>query len=82
MMSLTKLVITNKRDGAKTKSVKMINTFREFTKSCGSLGAEMEISIFGTVTLWAKAVNTKRDRSKKAFKMAIPRFWCYQEYSF
>ncbi len=83
MMSLTKLVITNKREGAKTKSVKMIKTFREFTKSCGSLGAEMEISIFGTVTLSApKAVNTKRDRSKKAFKMAIPRFWCYQEYSF
>ncbi len=83
IISLTKLVITKISEGAKTKSVRIIKTFRELTKSFGSLGAEIDISIFGTLTLSApKAVNTKRDRSKKAFKMAIPRFWCYQEYSF
>ena len=50
MISRTKLVITRSREGAKTKRVKTIRTLSELTKSFGSLGAEMDMSMFGTVT--------------------------------
>jgi hypothetical protein len=50
MISRTKLVITRSREGAKTRRVKTIRTLSELTKSFGSLGAEMDMSMFGTVT--------------------------------
>ena len=50
MISRTKLVITRRSEGAKTRRVKTIRTLSELTKSFGSLGAEMDMSIFGTVT--------------------------------
>ncbi len=55
-----------------TRSVKMIKTFSELTRSLGSPGAESEMSIFGTVTASApKAVErAKKDINATAFKMA------------
>ena len=73
-ISLTKLVITSSREGANTKRVKTIRTLRELTKSLGSLGAERDISIVGTVTASApKAESAIRDIKITAFKMAILR---------
>ncbi len=50
----------------------MIKTFREFTKSCGSLGADSEISIFGTVTGSApKAKEVIKNMNQIGLKMII-----------
>ena len=72
MTSLKKLVITKSREGAKTKRVKTIRTLSELTKSLGSLGADMDISMFGTVTGSApKEATTKKSRITTALKMAL-----------
>ncbi len=70
-ISRIKLVMTRSKDGAKTKRVKTIRTFRELTRSFGSPGADRDISIFGTVTGSApKAENVIKNITATALKMA------------
>ncbi len=83
MIRRTKEVITKIRDGAKTNKVKITKRLSEFTRSLGSLGADMDMSIFGTVTGSApKAIRVKKNSITTVFLMAILRFWCCQEHSF
>jgi hypothetical protein len=71
-MSLKKLVITKRREGAKTKRVKTIRTLSELTKSLGSLGADIDISMLGTLTGSApKEATVKKSRIATTLKMAI-----------
>ena len=64
-MSLRKLVITSIKDGAKTRSVRTIRTFKELTKSAGSVGADIDRSTLGNAVLSAPKrvnVNMKSNR--------------------
>jgi hypothetical protein len=46
----------------------------ELTKSLGSLGADMEISIFGTTGSAPKAIETKNSVNANALNITILRF--------
>ena len=73
MIRRKKLVITKRSEGARTKRVKTIRTLSELTKSLGSLGADMDISMLGTVIGSApKEATTKKSRIATALKMAKP----------
>lgn len=64
-----KLVITSIREGAKTRSVKTMSTFKELTRSFGSLGAEKERFTVGIATL--SAPNEREVKSKNSTTIAL-----------
>jgi hypothetical protein len=66
--------MTRRREGARTNSVKTIKTFRELTRSFGSPGAEMDMSIFGTTGSAPNSNGAKRSSNKAALKIAILHF--------
>jgi len=74
MIRRIKLVITSRSEGARARSVKTINTFREFTKSFGSPGAEIDMSIFGTTGSAPNIVDEKSMINANALYIIILRF--------
>jgi len=68
--------------GANTNSVKTMRIFNELTKSLGSFGAVIEISIFGTTGSAPKRATAKRSMIATAFKISNLLIFGHQEYFF
>lgn len=71
--SLTKLVITKSREGASTKSVKTIRTFKELTSSVGLFEGEMEISTVGSAESAAKIFTLNNKKNSKVLIIYLPK---------